>query len=482
MNSNEKAFIEEVGPIAAADMRNSGVPASLTVAQAILESGWGASGLAVRANNLFGIKAGTTWTGRVYSADTKECYDGKAFETVKAMFRAYSGWAESIADHSAVLTAPRYAAVIGAADYKEACRAVQAGGYATDPAYAEKLIRIIEKYGLTVYDGEADLKGEDHIMNEQEKRFREIVVQTAQGFLGCKESDGSHRKIIDIYNADAPIPRNYKMTYRDAWCATFVSVVAIQSGTKGIIPKECSCARMIQLFQNMGRWQESDTYIPKLGDIMFYDWQDGANFKATDNRGAPDHVGIVVSCDGKTIRIIEGNYNDQVKYRNVEVNGRYIRGYGLPDYASLIVGASGSSDTAAADPQGLAVGDVVTFTGATHYASADAASGTPCKPGQVKITMVAEGKKHPFHVQAVSGGGSTAYGWVDAADIQTPLKMRVGASVRYSGPVYKDSAGSGQGSDVKGNFTVTIYKPGAKCGVHIGEIGWVQESACEVTG
>lgn len=154
ITKEHQEFIERVGALAAADMKQSGVLASLTIAQAILESGWGKSGLTVKANALFGIKAGKSWKGKVYSAQTKECYDGVTFTTITALFRAYDSWAESVADHSALLTgAARYKAVIGERDYKTACRAIKAAGYATDPQYADKLIQIIESYGLTAYDG-----------------------------------------------------------------------------------------------------------------------------------------------------------------------------------------------------------------------------------------------------------------------------------------------------------------------------------------
>lgn len=76
MTQEQKTFIERVGALAAADMQKNGVLASLTIAQAILESGWGKSGLTVKANALFGIKAGASWKGRVYSTKTQECYDG----------------------------------------------------------------------------------------------------------------------------------------------------------------------------------------------------------------------------------------------------------------------------------------------------------------------------------------------------------------------------------------------------------------------
>ncbi len=84
---------------------------------------------------------------------TKEWYDGNEPVIIVDKFRAYSTWKASIADHTAFLTAsPRYRYVIGEQDYKKACKALQAAGYSTDPDYANKLIRLIEKYNLTQYD------------------------------------------------------------------------------------------------------------------------------------------------------------------------------------------------------------------------------------------------------------------------------------------------------------------------------------------
>lgn len=92
----QRKFLAKVGPLAQADMQKRGILASLTIAQAILESGWGTSELATKANALFGIKADARWSGRAYSKDTKECYDGVTYTTITALFRAYDSWAESI--------------------------------------------------------------------------------------------------------------------------------------------------------------------------------------------------------------------------------------------------------------------------------------------------------------------------------------------------------------------------------------------------
>jgi hypothetical protein len=76
---------------------------------------------------------------------------------------------------------------------------------------------------------------------------------------------------------------------------------------------------------------ENDNYIPKPADIIFYDWQDSGS---SDDKGWSDHVGIVESCDGRTITVIEGNNNDMVRRRNIGVGSRYIRGFGVPKYRS----------------------------------------------------------------------------------------------------------------------------------------------------
>lgn len=158
---------------------------------------------------------------------------------------------------------------------------------------------------------------------------RNKMVEQAKSWIGCKESDGSHKKIIDVYNSHEPLARDYRVKYTDSWCATFVSACSIKCGYTKIIPTECSCNEMITLFKAIDRWEESDAYIPSPGDIIFYDWDDTGS---GDNKGWSDHVGIVERISGKTIVVIEGNYNNSVKRRALKVNGKYIRGYGVPLY------------------------------------------------------------------------------------------------------------------------------------------------------
>ena len=164
-----------------------------------------------------------------------------------------------------------------------------------------------------------------------ESQIRQKVVATAKSWIGYNEADGSHRKIVDVYNSHRPLARGYALKYTDAWCAGFVSAVAIKLGLTDIMPTEVGVGNMIDLYRRLGRWKEQDSYVPSPGDVIMYAWGDSG---AGDCQSGASHVGIVVSCDGKTITVIEGNKNHAVGYREIAVNGRYIRGFGLPDYAS----------------------------------------------------------------------------------------------------------------------------------------------------
>ena len=164
-----------------------------------------------------------------------------------------------------------------------------------------------------------------------EKQLREKVLKIMQSWLGYNETNGNYNKIIDIYNSHKPLARGYAVKYTDEWCATAVSAAFIQAGLTDIAPTECSCSRMIELYKAKGRWKEADSYVPKIGDVIMYDWQDNG---VGDNTGAPDHVGIVAALNGTSLIIIEGNKGQAVAYRAMTVNGKYIRGYCLPDYAS----------------------------------------------------------------------------------------------------------------------------------------------------
>jgi flagellar rod assembly protein/muramidase FlgJ len=143
-------FIAKISAAACAACTASGIPASVTIAQAALESGWGVH---TPGNALFGIKATSNWHGATQLLQTTEYVNGKPIR-VKAAFRAYPDWDASIADRSAFLRGnPRYAPAfngkLSAADF---ARQLQACGYATDPHYADELISLIDQHNLTALD------------------------------------------------------------------------------------------------------------------------------------------------------------------------------------------------------------------------------------------------------------------------------------------------------------------------------------------
>lgn len=151
-NAGAPDFIAALAPLAQADAKENNLLASLTMAQAILESAYGTSELAVNANNLFGIKAGANWTGKTYTKTTKEYINGQ-YTDVVANFRAYDTMAACVADRAKKLTTEaRYKNLVGCMDIKTACERIQADGWATSPAYTTSLLQVVEKYSLTKYD------------------------------------------------------------------------------------------------------------------------------------------------------------------------------------------------------------------------------------------------------------------------------------------------------------------------------------------
>ena len=160
-----------------------------------------------------------------------------------------------------------------------------------------------------------------------ENELRQMVANNMRGWIGLKRSDRSHMVIINLYNSCLPLARGYRVTATDDYCATGASAAGIKAGLTDIIPRECSCGYMIQLFQKMGRWVENDAYIPDTGDFVFYYWKDGTNYATTDCTGWPNHVGIVLEVNKSTREILIGECNmggGLVGTRKITINGRYI--------------------------------------------------------------------------------------------------------------------------------------------------------------
>lgn len=291
------------------------------IAQAILESGWGKSKLAATYHNYFGLKCGTKWTGKSVNMNTQEEYEPGVLTTIADNFRVFDSMEEGVKGYFEFIQLSRYQNLKGITDPKTYLETIKADGYATSSAYVQNNMNLVEQYELTKYDNE---KGDN--MGDRQKPGNWLVQ-----YKGIAEGSEQHKAILKVFN-DSGLCTRYKMTVNDAWCATSVSSAFIASGLTGIFPcVECSCENMINLAINAGIWVENDAYVPDVGDVILYDWDDNG---VGDCTGWSDHVGIVVSCDGSTIRVIEGNKSNTVGYRDIAVNGKCIRGFITPHYAA----------------------------------------------------------------------------------------------------------------------------------------------------
>lgn len=166
-----------------------------------------------------------------------------------------------------------------------------------------------------------------------EKELRQKYINGLLALEGkCAEGSANHSALLAVYNTLSPLPRGVKMLPSYDWCAATITANAIRQDMAGIFAKECSCTMQIGQWQRMGRWVERDDYRPQPGDIIYYSWRATGSGDWVED---VDHVGAVVSCDGKQIVSIEGNYKNNVSRRTVPVDYKYIRGFAVPDYASL---------------------------------------------------------------------------------------------------------------------------------------------------
>lgn len=141
------------------------------------------------------------------------------------------------------------------------------------------------------------------------------------------KGEEGHKWVVETYNDIKPLPRGYKLKDSDPWCAATVSAIFHKLGYDELA--ECSCPEMVKKAKALGLWVENDSYTPKPGDIIMYDWQDNGK---GDNVGNPDHVGVVTKVTDKKITVREGNKGGTFGNRNIDVNGKFIRGFIVPKY------------------------------------------------------------------------------------------------------------------------------------------------------
>ena len=155
------------------------------------------------------------------------------------------------------------------------------------------------------------------------------------------------------------------MKNTDAWCQATIGALAKQLNLEKTLLPECSCNRAIALYQAAKCWKEDDSYVPSIGDLVYYDWQDSG---VGDNTGVADHVGMVVSVTGKTsFTVLEGNYSNSVKKRTMQVNGRYIRGFALPDYKTAAKTYKITTSTTTSSTTSTSTTSALKITGCTCY-------------------------------------------------------------------------------------------------------------------
>lgn len=197
MTKNE--FIPTIAPLVVAENNKRGKPLypSVVIAQAICESGWGQSKIMMKANAIFGIKATSSWKGKVYNANTQECYDGINYTNINACFRAYNSLTESISDYfDLILGSSRYQGAINTSSPLECITAIKNGGYATSPTYINTIMSIINSNNLTKYDNLEDVE------NSVNNSINVDIEQTARDVIAGKYGNGEERKqkLGNLYN------------------------------------------------------------------------------------------------------------------------------------------------------------------------------------------------------------------------------------------------------------------------------------------
>lgn len=191
---NKSEFIPTIAPLVVAENQRRGNPlfSSVVIAQAICESGWGQSTIMMKANAIFGIKATSSWKGKVYNTNTQECYDGSTYTNITACFRAYNSLAESISDYFDLITKlERYRKACTSTTPLECITAIKNGGYATSPTYINTIMSIINSNNLTKYDNV-----ENSVDNS--KNIEELAKEVIAGKYGNGEE--RKQKLGNLYN------------------------------------------------------------------------------------------------------------------------------------------------------------------------------------------------------------------------------------------------------------------------------------------
>lgn len=145
------------------------------------------------------------------------------------------------------------------------------------------------------------------------------LADIAYSYVGkCAEGSAAHRQLIQDYNSIKPVPRGYKVSTRDPWCAIFATVCMDKAGVTNA-PRECSADKMLHKCKTL-------VTTPQPGNLIFYDW---------NKNGTADHVGIIHNVTGQTLEVVEGNYNNRVRLRYINIGNGSIYRYARVESVDL---------------------------------------------------------------------------------------------------------------------------------------------------
>lgn len=264
-------------------------------------------------------------------------------------------------------------------------------------------------------------------VNEEEEKTMSKTAQdylnVFRGWIGYNESNGLHKKIIDLYNSVKPLPRGYAVKYNDEWCDTTISAAGIAADVVELIGRECGCEEHIKIFKSLGIWNEDGTITPEPGYIILYNWDQSTQ----PNDGYADHIGVVEAVSGGQITCIEGNKNEAVARRVLSVGNGYIRGYASPKFAKSS-GSSGSSVTIPTTPSTSEdISKTVAWKGVVNTATLNIRTWAGADNAQLKsYPTIAQGTEvgvcdvvndksgEPWYYVKITGSQGEKFGFVSA--------------------------------------------------------------------
>lgn len=288
LNMTTDEYIATMGPIAQADFSRNGIFASVTLAQSIIESGWGKSGLTQKANNMFGIKCSSNWDGECINMQTGE-YGSSGYYTINSNFRKYSSIEDSVNDHSLFLKEnPRYpnAGVFDATTFAEQIRAIHSAGYATDPNYSSTIINTIEMYDLDKWDVPTNVSSDLCYTGEGEWTIRTVAPSSSDVAFTRK----SNNRGQCVWYAQA---RAYEVILELAERGILTEAQATSIGDK-----------LFSIYADAGNWIEASSGIlPTSTNIN--DLEAGAiiSWKKSEGYG---HVAFIEEVTSDSVTITEG--------------------------------------------------------------------------------------------------------------------------------------------------------------------------------